>query len=44
MEVLGLVESLELEIHRLRFGHIGANRKVLLVFLCDEVFEFLLDF
>lgn len=44
MEVLGLVEPLELEVHGLGLGQVGANGKVLLVFLCDEVLELLLDF
>ena len=43
MEVLGLVEPLELQVHRLRLAHVRPNRQVLLILFRDEVFELLLD-
>ena len=43
MEVLGLVEPLELQVHRLRLAHVRPNRQVLLIFFRYEVFELLLD-
>lgn len=44
MEVLLLVEFLELAVNCLSLRYIRFHWQIFLVFLCDEIFEFLLYF
>lgn len=44
MEIFSLVELFELHVNCLSLVYIGFHGKIFLIFLCDEILEFLLDF